>query len=122
MDAVPGMPTSFWFIPTKTTYEMRQELDNPDFEYELACTEICGNAHFNMRRVVTVLEQDEYDKWYAEQKSWASLNPSYVISKMNDKDDLISLREALTPYKTKEELDKLGLPITSVKKEKLVSL
>lgn len=50
MDAVPGMPTRFWFIPTKTTAEMRAELNDPEFEYEIACTEICGRGHFSMKK------------------------------------------------------------------------
>jgi cytochrome c oxidase subunit II len=54
MDAVPGMPTRFWFVPTKTTAEMRQETGNPDFEYEIACTEVCGAGHFSMRRVINL--------------------------------------------------------------------
>ena len=44
MDAVPGMHTQFKFIATKTTEEMRVELNNPDFNYELACAEICGRG------------------------------------------------------------------------------
>ena len=122
MDAVPGMPTSFWFKPTISTYEMRKKLNNPDFEYELACTEICGNAHFNMRRVVTVLEQEEYDEWYASQKPWVVNNPSYAASKLTDKDDLISLRKVLEPYKSKEELEKLSLPMGNGKTNKVASL
>ncbi len=78
MDAVPGMPTQFWFVPNKTTEEMRIEENNPDFNFELACAEICGTSHFAMRKVVTVLEPEEYDKWKAEQKSWLSKNPDYM--------------------------------------------
>ena len=40
MDAVPGMPTSFTFTATKTTEEMREELNDPEFNYEIACTEV----------------------------------------------------------------------------------
>jgi len=69
MDAVPGIPTQFWFIPTKTTAQMQLELDNPEFVYELACAELCGKAHFNMRKEVYVVEQDEFDAWAAEQES-----------------------------------------------------
>ena len=76
MDAVPGMPTRFWFVPTKTTAEMRIELNDPEFEYEIACTEICGRGHFGMRRVIEVVEPAEYQKWYAEQKSFIQQNPS----------------------------------------------
>src|SRR5690606_18298201 len=63
MDAVPGMPTRFGFTPTKTTEEMREETGNPDFNYELACAEVCGRGHFSMRMIVVVLEPEEYDKW-----------------------------------------------------------
>ena len=44
MDAVPGMPTQFKFKVTKTTQQMRDELGNPNFNYEMACTEICGRG------------------------------------------------------------------------------
>ncbi len=76
MDAVPGMPTRFWFVPTKTTAEMREETGNPEFNYEIACTEICGRGHFSMRKIIEVLEPAEYQKWYAEQKSFINMNPA----------------------------------------------
>jgi cytochrome c oxidase subunit 2 len=79
MDAVPGMPTRFWFIPTKTTAEMRVELGDEEFEYEIACTEVCGSGHFSMRRVITVVEPDEYRKWFSEQKTFVDSNPSLVM-------------------------------------------
>lgn len=78
MDAVPGMPTRFWFTPTKTTAEMREELQDPEFNYELACAEVCGNAHFSMRYIIVVDEPEDYRAWYAEQQSWLSLNPDYL--------------------------------------------
>jgi len=67
MDAVPGMPTQFWFTPTKTTLEMRSKLNNPDFNYELACTEICGRGHFSMKKNVVVVTEEEYNAWLAKQ-------------------------------------------------------
>lgn len=78
MDAVPGMPTKFWFIPTKTTAQMRTELGNPDFTYEIACTEICGRGHFGMRIPLVVHDQDEYDEWFKSQQSFLSKNPDYL--------------------------------------------
>ncbi len=78
MDAVPGMPTRFWFIPTKTTAEMRVETGNPEFNYEIACTEVCGKGHFTMRLLVVVDEPEEYEKWKAEQEPWLSKNPEYL--------------------------------------------
>lgn len=78
MDAMPGMPTRMWFTPTKTTAEMRVELKNPDFNYELACTEICGRGHFSMRKIVVVDEPEDYLKWRAEQESFLKQNPDYL--------------------------------------------
>jgi len=78
MDAVPGMPTKFWFVPTKTTEEMRDQLGNPNFNYELACTEICGKGHFAMRMIVVVDEPEDYEKWKKGQKTWVANNLDYV--------------------------------------------
>ncbi len=80
MNAVPGMPTRFWFVPTKSTEDMRQELNNPDFQYELVCNKICGKGHFAMRYIIVVDEPEDYAKWYAEQESWLSKNPDYLSS------------------------------------------
>lgn len=78
MYAVPGMETTFWITPTKTTKEMREELDNPDFNYEIACNKICGKGHFAMRHIIIVDEPEDYDNWYATQKSWLEKNPDYA--------------------------------------------
>lgn len=78
MDAVPGMPTRFWFTATKTTEEMRTELKDPEFVYEIACTEICGRGHFSMRKEIRVVEPDEYRKWLADQKPYIVNNPALV--------------------------------------------
>jgi cytochrome c oxidase subunit II len=78
MDAVPGMPTQFWFVPNKTTAEMRDELKKPEFNYEMACTEVCGSGHFAMKFRIVVDEPAEYEKWFASQEAWSSLNKEYV--------------------------------------------
>lgn len=78
MDAVPGMPTRFWFVPTKSTAEMREELDNPEFNYEMACAEVCGRGHFSMRMTIVVDEPEDYEKWKEEQETWLSRNPEYI--------------------------------------------
>ena len=57
---------------------MQAETGNPEFGYEMGCTEVCGRGHFSMRFEVVVLEQDEFDTWFAEQKSWASQNQEFV--------------------------------------------
>jgi cytochrome c oxidase subunit 2 len=78
MDAVPGMPTRFWFTPTVSTDEMRAKLNNPDFNFKLNCTEICGRGHFGMAITVFVDEPADYEKWKKEQKPFLTLNPTYL--------------------------------------------
>jgi len=73
MDAVPGIPTQFWFVPTKTTQQARDERDDQKFNFELACAELCGQSHFNMRRVVKVVNADEFQAWKARQKTLYSI-------------------------------------------------
>lgn len=69
MDAVPGIPTTQWFTPKITTAAMREKTKNPDFDYEIACDQLCGANHFAMRGVIIVETMEEYKKWLAEQKS-----------------------------------------------------
>jgi cytochrome c oxidase subunit 2 len=66
-DAIPGMDTPVWFIPTVTTDEMRQRLGKPDFDYEITCSQLCGLGHFRMRGFITVQTQADFDKWFDEQ-------------------------------------------------------
>ena len=93
MDAIPGLPTYFIFTPIKTSEEFREELrkypewqlpDDPNdpesgsradvFEYELACAELCGKGHYSMKRVVRIVEQDEYEEWLSQQQSYYLAN------------------------------------------------
>ena len=86
MDAVPGDPTQFIFTPDKTTIEMRTELEDLDFNYEIACTEICGGGHFNMRYKVIVHSKEGYQEWYESQKAWSVDNKDYIIDKLKEID------------------------------------
>lgn len=52
-DVVPGMTTRLWFKATKTG------------EYEIACAELCGLGHYQMRGLLRVVTQEEYDQWMA---------------------------------------------------------
>ncbi len=70
MDAVPGLVTRFWFIPTVTTDSMRKKLNNPDFNYEIACDQLCGKGHYGMRGMVVVETQQQYNEWMAKQPSF----------------------------------------------------
>jgi cytochrome c oxidase subunit 2 len=89
MDAIPGLPTYFIFRPTKTTAEFRQELrqypewrelydsTDPDskqkweeFNYEMACAELCGKGHYSMKRILEVVSKEEFEEWKLSQKSY----------------------------------------------------
>jgi cytochrome c oxidase subunit 2 len=72
MDAVPGTPTTLWFIPKYTTEEMKKKLGNPDFEYEVSCDQMCGRGHYTMRGIIKVVTHDEFVLWMAKQ------TPNYV--------------------------------------------
>lgn len=89
MDAVPGIPTRFWFTPTKTTEEMKQVTGNEEFVYELACAELCGKAHANMRMEVIVETQEEYDAWLRTQKPlYELIKASLPVEDLDDKSSL----------------------------------
>ncbi|QXV65673.1 cytochrome c oxidase subunit II [Mucilaginibacter achroorhodeus] len=70
LNAVPGLPTYFKFKPIFTTAQMRAKLDRPTFEYEVLCNKICGGSHYNMKKVVRVVSEAEYQAWLAQQKPY----------------------------------------------------
>ncbi len=93
MDAVPGLPTHFIFTPRTTTAEYRKRLkdypeyqvpayptdpDGPqrweEFNFELACAELCGSGHYSMRRIVEIVSEEEYAQWASEQNSYYMQN------------------------------------------------
>jgi cytochrome c oxidase subunit II len=54
-DAVPGRTIDWvWFIPTKIG------------SYDLACSQLCGSGHYNMKAQIEVVSQPEFDKWYQQ--------------------------------------------------------
>jgi cytochrome c oxidase subunit 2 len=66
-DAVPGLTIPIWFIPNVTTADMRTQTGNPEFEYEIACAQLCGIGHARMRGFVTVQSAEEFQQWMDEQ-------------------------------------------------------
>ena len=54
-DAVPGMTIDIWFVPTVAG------------TYEIACAELCGFGHSEMRGLFHVLPREEFQKWLSEQ-------------------------------------------------------
>jgi cytochrome c oxidase subunit II len=63
MNTVPGMTTRFKFTPKFTTKKMREEMNNPKFNYVLMCNKICGGAHYKMKMMVVVLNPNDYKRW-----------------------------------------------------------
>jgi cytochrome c oxidase subunit 2 len=64
-DAVPGRTIDWvWFIPTKIG------------SYELACSQLCGSGHYNMKAEIEVVSQDEFDKWYKQKLGAAASTPA----------------------------------------------
>ena len=61
MDMVPGMVTYLWFTPTRTG------------TYEILCFELCGLGHPEMRGIVVVDEQSDYQAWLDSQATFAQL-------------------------------------------------
>jgi len=54
-DAVPGMTIELWFTPVRTG------------RFELACTQLCGFGHYEMKGVLIVETPEEFARWMKEQ-------------------------------------------------------
>jgi cytochrome c oxidase subunit 2 len=64
-DAVPGRTINWvWFIPTKIG------------SYDLACSQLCGSGHYNMKAQIEVVSQEEFDKWYKEKLAAGTSAPA----------------------------------------------
>ncbi len=69
---------------------MAMETGNPDFKYEIACSQICGQGHFAMRMTLVVDEPEDYDAWLAEQKPYKEANPELFAAKEQAPAKLVS--------------------------------
>lgn len=74
MDAVPGMMTSTHFTAMATTDEMRAQLRDPGFNYEVACAELCGRMHFAMKLILVVDEPADFERWSLQQEDFTGSN------------------------------------------------
>lgn len=100
MNCVPGMVTSFSFIPTLTTAEMRDRpamiekvaninairakksqelvakgqtaLDPYTFDYLLLCNKICGASHYNMQMKIVVDTPEDFKAWLKDKQTIVS--------------------------------------------------
>ena len=75
-DAVPGLTIPIWFVPNVTTADMRSRTGNSEFQYEIACAQLCGIGHARMRGFVTVVSAEEFQKWFDEKmKEQSEVDP-----------------------------------------------
>ena len=66
-DAIPGLTIPVWFQPTLTTAQMREQIGDDEFQYEIACAQLCGNSHYRMRGFVTIETEEEFQAGLAEE-------------------------------------------------------
>ncbi len=69
-DAMPGLTIPVWFVPTITTEQMREQTGDPEFIYEIACAQLCGNSHYSMRGFMTIHTDESYAAWLEEEASY----------------------------------------------------
>ncbi len=99
MNCVPGMVTTFKFIPTKTTAQMRKDpyvvkmianinkvrlaknKEPIEFDYLLMCNKICGQSHYNMQMSLIVDTEADYNAWIAKQKAFKIVTPKNIALK-----------------------------------------
>ena len=61
-DAVPGIQVPVWWVPNELG------------QFEVNCSQLCGLGHYRMRGFVTVMTQEDYDAWLAEEASFLTGN------------------------------------------------
>ncbi len=57
-DAVPGMSIYLWFVPTEVG------------TFEIACTELCGFGHYQMRGLLKVMPQSEFEQFIRDEPTY----------------------------------------------------
>jgi len=58
-DAIPGMRIPVWFKAREGT----------EGTYEVACAQLCGNNHYNMKALMVVESRSAFDAWYKKKKT-----------------------------------------------------
>jgi cytochrome c oxidase subunit 2 len=54
-DAIPGIVQPVWFTPTETG------------RWDIACSQLCGLAHYRMKAVYSIQTPEQYQAWLAEE-------------------------------------------------------
>lgn len=58
-DAIPGVKAHMWFKPVKTG------------SWDIICGQLCGPGHAQMKAVLEVVEEKDFDEWAKEQSATA---------------------------------------------------
>jgi len=62
-DAVPGMSTPVWFVPTITSDDMKKQKGVDKWTYEINCAQHCGLGHYRMVGSVTIDTAEQFQTW-----------------------------------------------------------
>src|SRR5688572_14872546 len=54
-DAIPGIVQPVWFTPTATG------------RWDIACSQLCGLAHYRMRAIYSIQTPEQYQAWLSEE-------------------------------------------------------
>lgn len=87
INAVPGMTNYFQFTPTVTTEEMRDKMNDPQYEFVMLCAKICGEAHYNMQKNVKVVTEAEYAEWLSKQAKFFTEDLQKEFAETNATDE-----------------------------------
>ncbi|MFC4988951.1 cytochrome c oxidase subunit II [Saliphagus infecundisoli] len=66
-DAIPGEYSETWFIA-----DAPENGENVTHEDAIECFELCGAGHSNMKADLTVMEEEAFQEWMAEQEAQAN--------------------------------------------------
>jgi cytochrome c oxidase subunit 2 len=67
-DAIPGMSTPLWFVPTVTSDDMKKRKGDDKWSYEIACAQLCGLGHYRMKGFLTIDTAEQFATWIGEQE------------------------------------------------------
>lgn len=63
-DAIPGEEDTTWFIA-----DAPEDGESETYEGAIECFELCGAGHSNMKADLTVMDEEAYEEWMAEQEA-----------------------------------------------------
>jgi len=102
MNMVPGQTTYQGFTPVITTEEMRDTMDNQDFDFVLVCNKICGGGHSGMKAKITVGTRVDFINYILDKPlktiSGAEFKDSLSVSDRRVQDSLSTIGKPRTMY------------------------